>query len=956
MSLKVAAAVLLASQWATVAFESPVFAADTGLVSRNELLIREVTSLRSTLLIKDPVRTRLTSRLADLHFDQSIVFGRDSNEGAKRQAQLQAVAFYEEVLSGNGGILATPTGAALAKVQFQLGRLHADLGGAKSIAQSLVLLEKVFAQNDVTELKREAALRLAESLEANASSQQAVRAEKYYQVALDLCEGGDACSYTRFKRAWLFFNQRQLERAISEMELALFDSKGQLREESLRDYVSFLGGRSGDGRDALVKMDELARKISRPTLLVDLAEAFYSSGNKLAGTEVLAFANSRTPRPDFQIRLVEEFYGLRQWDRFRSALNDLKALSPEQIAGLDESPRVESEKVFRRLVIQLDGERISQKEYVSDFKIAALTYLSIFPRSPERTKMIDGWLAAETDPSSKISQLKSWIAEASAGSDQVRLREFRASIAQKSGALDIVIEEMSALSATASAKSREYRYLWARAHYEKKDFVSALSNFKTLAELGSSAPDQWAIQSQNLALDILGQQKNFAALTTQAQGWLNHSGIAAFAAKNTELARELSDMKKIAIEASFEGASAMAQNASQAGEALSLFAAFCEQGVLTEKSCENARVLAIKQGNTPAVLAALKAQGKTEELAAEYEAAAFFGLSAELQEKLSSGKTMEPTLQLKIALLYELEGRNADRDRVIKKLLGSQRQGFRPTELESLALQTIEDASLVDASLLKFNWSTQGKSRIAHGLESSGQGSADTRKILLASLESVGPAWDRLVVREIQNLDSEQSKISFHGKQSRARFESRLKGIKKLVETADRYLPGAGAITRVQIAATLITSHTALAAEILGSPIPEGLPEEAVAQVKASLQQMADPFQAKAKEFDQLARDQVTKIADFDARAQAEKFLTPETYAAIESKELSVSDTITMAAAATAPAVVISSIEALRRNAGDMSALTALKNFYSSSKQDRLAAYFTGRISQLQKQLSGGQL
>jgi hypothetical protein len=63
----------------------------------------------------------------------------------------------------------------------------------------------------------------------------------YYRQVLNLCEGTDSCSYTHYRMAWIERNQEHVAVAIEEMKQALWDSKGQIREESLRDLIAFMG-------------------------------------------------------------------------------------------------------------------------------------------------------------------------------------------------------------------------------------------------------------------------------------------------------------------------------------------------------------------------------------------------------------------------------------------------------------------------------------------------------------------------------------------------------------------------------------------------------------------------------------------------------------------------------------------------------------------------------------------
>ncbi|MEK6705723.1 MAG: hypothetical protein AABZ06_08040, partial [Bdellovibrionota bacterium] len=251
------------------------------IASADQILITEVDSLRNDLPINDPSRPLLTLRLADLIF----------YDAPGPQQKKRAMALYEEALTGAGTTAAIPAGMQRSKIQFQIARLASDLGQTD---KSKVLWLELLSQNDLPDLQREAALRLAEMAEKVGSQSTITEAKQYYTRAIELCSSGDVCSYAHYRRAWLMKNEGEIEAAISEMKMALWDSKKQVKEEALRDLVLFLSLRTDDGRESLIFIEELAAKLSRLTLLTDLAEAYYSNGNKTAGTYILDYANQKS--------------------------------------------------------------------------------------------------------------------------------------------------------------------------------------------------------------------------------------------------------------------------------------------------------------------------------------------------------------------------------------------------------------------------------------------------------------------------------------------------------------------------------------------------------------------------------------------------------------------------------------------------------------------------------------
>jgi hypothetical protein len=895
----------------------------------DELLIRETESLRNSLSFSDPSRLPLTLRLADLLMNEAA--RATSN---KTQLQSRALALYDEALKDR------VQGIARTKIDFQRARLLTDLG---QVDRSIDLWKQLAAQRDLPEVSREAALRLAESGDV-------MNAAQWYQQALELCQGGDLCSYIRFKRAWLF---RQAasggvadDRAIAEMELALFDSKGQIREESLRDYLVFLGEKTTDegaaraapeqpaARSALSKIEALSQKLDRKSLVGDLAEGYFAAGNKLAGTFVLAQAQRAEPRFSRLARLAEEQYGLRDWDAFTASLEEISSERGQALlASAPEADRAEGEKFLRRLVIQLDGERISQPSRLADFQKASLGYIALFPASSEKAKFQEGWIASESDAQKKLDQLAEWIR---LEPQSIKLREFRAGIAQKAGLMSIVAAEMDSLAliaetavapsgastAVASSKAREYRYAQARALYESKDFTAALPIFESLARVASGTqPDGWAIQAQNLALDILNQQKNWDGIIARSSDWLDSEWTKSAPAS---LKKELTDMSEVRNQARFQKAVALGETS----QALAQFMEFCRSRVYVDKSCENARVLSIKLKEQESLLAVLEQMGpsKQVELAQELEASGYFGRAATLLEKMAAGsKSRNVTDMLKIALLWELSGnaaefsRSVDALRMSKLVLDEKQEAL----WLSMALDIAEKSpAFLQASTLKMLKGEESRGRLAEWLEARANGTAETRKILMAAKFQTGSAWAKLVTSEIESMIAEAGKISFYGRNSRSQFERRLAAMVKIAKRADEFFPKCDAPTKSALASMLKQAYETLAQEIRQSPIPEGVPEEAIAELKLGLEQMAKPFDDKAAVYAQVILPAAAPASDVLAVTSAHS-----------------------AAAGSLDSRITEAQTALHRSPESVQALEALRDSYRTLGRARLAGYFEGRLN-----------
>lgn len=936
-------------------------------------VLAEVEHLRSSLPLRDPSRPALTLRLADLSFDEAGSLARTPEPSEELTNQIirlrrRALKLYEEALSGNNGTFPAVVGNQKLKIQFQMARLDSDLGEPNA---ALPIWKQLVQNEDIPMIRREAALRLAEHAESLNSRAGAKEAEGFYRTAMSLCAGGDSCSYIHYRTGWTLYQQDRLPEAIAEMKLSLTDSRGKLNEEGLRDLLMFYSKQTTDLDAALVSVEAIGQKWNRPNLMVELADGYFAAGNRSAGVKALETADGKNPSLKNEVRLLEEDYGFRDWDKFRSLLTEVTEKASAPGVAIDPADRKMMDTVLKRLAVQLDGERKTSPQTTGDFQNVTLAWLTLFTpdaaTNPAQAKMVsqmrDGWLVSEANPQKKMAQLKSWESVETRPTEIVRLREMRASAAQKAGAQDVVVEEMAALSAAPAtsaadaSKQREYRYLRARALYEKKDYGTALPEFQALAQPTAKplGEEKFSIESQNLALDILGIQKRYADVQTQAAVWTNAKSV------SPKVASEVKDMAKVGQSSRFE----QAVVGGKTDSSLKTFAEYCLADKEAAKSCENARVLALQLKDQATLIQILRKEGKTQELASELEAAGEFAEAAQILEKESrtgkrpassvagvGGPLMGP---LKIALLYELGGKTADRDRVLRECMAKATSPSQVGASEPLLYASLKDAGLLTPAALKLGWTPTVKLQLARSLEEQGRGSAETHKMLLGSKEAMGPAWTQLVMQEISTADQAQSKIGFYGRNGKAMFGRRVAGLRKLDQVAEVYLPGSDAATRVRIAARLRDAHVKLVEQIMGSPIPDSVKDEALTQVKASLAELAKPFQDKAQAYQTMAQEQWSKIPETGDEAAERRSLQALVQVTPGSATPEVPIHLTQAApvAVAAPAseeVRAQSLAQLHANPQDTVALSSLKTWYESHGSARLASYFEGRLQALQKE------
>lgn len=916
----------------------------TSLAQAESPLATQLRTLRNSLPINDPSRAQLTLRLADVLFNEALKGRTDLDskglpaDAALKRIQIEAAALYETSLKGEEGRKIVPQGDDRLKIQFQRARLFQDMGDIKQATALYIEVEK---SANMVALKRESTLRLAEIKEqANPHSKEV---EEAYKKTLELCQGTDLCSYAHYRLAWYYRNQgdsrADLAHAIAEMKLGLYDSKGNIREESLRDLIVFTGVDGTDGSAALAEFDDISTKLNRPQILDQVADSYFGAGNKKAGIKVLDLIHARRPQLHYGIRLLEENYGQRNWSAVQALLTQLQ--SPELMAQMPNSTdlqRSESEKILKRLGIQLDQERSQNADHRPIFQGVIDLYLACYPNSVDRLKIMEGWLTSESSAAVQRQKIASWVANTTMAlnaDEKIRLHELAISTAQKEKNQDETIAQADSLIAVAqsapkhASKVREYQYFKARALYEKKDFAAALPMFVSLAATdGMKEPDATAVQSQNLALDIYNQQKNYAALKAQAETWTKNTKLEKFAGSKKELA----EMHQVAEQAEFQ----MFAGLGETPEALAQFLAFCQAGKFKPQSCQNAKVLAVKQQNQEALIAVLRIEGNSDALAPELEAAGFFKEAADLMAK--SAKTVRE--QMKVALLYELAGDEASHTKMLTAILKSPalKKSFAEDEAPLFAL--ISGSDLVQPSLLLLGWSPKMKEKIADELEVAGRSNALSRKILTSSKESTGRGWATVTLAEFKALWMKERGITFYGKNSKAMFDKRMAAMKALSSFADKNLNGSDLYTRFIMLNAMAKSYQGLSMAILDSPIPAELDAEQSASLKQTLSDLATPFAERAGHFEELFNEQVKKAAN----AEAETFAKTLFDAKEVSFDLPAPKTATVASSAIKNEMSEGFLITLHKKPTDRAALQSLKDFYASNGRPRLSAYFQGRL------------
>ncbi len=904
-------------------------------------LIEEMESLRDSLSLDDPARVELTLRLADLYFDISIKEGGEGDHKTLRVNRLKALNLYKHSLNGTGRVKKAK-GLTRIKIEFQMARLLTRLNEHRMAERHYfnVVRDKKTPQK----MSEQSFLALAEWYEEDGRYRKAV---SYYDKALKLCSVRSACNYAHYRKGWLYFKDTQLDLAIREMKSSLWASEKEVREPSLTDLLLFMSNADTDGLKELGYIKKLSTQLKRPELIRQLTEAYYVAGNRRAGSNLLAYLNEQNPNLYYEVRLLEEFYGFRNWNKVDEYL---KVMENRSFADIPQKKEEASEvrKIFRRFLVQVDSETQVISELNNFLKRSIDIYLSIYLNDELRKKLQQGWLKAEKDEKKKVERLGRWIREdLSFGFDMKsirQLRQSRLSLAQKLKMSEVVIEESLAIAKHLKGhqEADEFTYVAAREQYGLKNYFKALPLFISLVDraIVTQSFSKWAILSQNLILDIFNHQKNYKKIIDQVERWQKVTeGL-----ETKEILREKVAMNKILIEARFEKAVQMLDSP----KSLQVFYDFCFQKVFIKKSCSNAKVLAVKFRDQEKLVKLLEREGNEKALMVEYEIMGRFSEAARLQEKINLkpiGFKSGYDLFLKIALLYELDQNWSERNRVLKMMLKKmKREREIPKDYEDILFLALDEANLIGPRSLSLAWSLSKKLSLASRLELE-RPNKKTQKILLGQKENQGPVWSKLILKKIQKSFASVGRIKFYGRRSRRLFKRRNRAIERFAMVAKSHLEGADLETRVYLLHMLKTTYQKMVEDIMATPLPPGLDSETLAQVQEQLRGMALPFEKVYQDYDHLLEEQMNSFEGRQNQLRIRnnlkvKIVSYADFISLEKKEKR--DLMLVDYAPTKEFKKKLLIEPANKET-----LSKLLGFYQSNKMVRLAAYYTGRLENL---------
>jgi hypothetical protein len=912
-------------------------------------LIRDMESLRNSLPFKDAGRPQLTRRLADLYFQKAVdeeknLLLKGEGDAVKiKSLRDSARKFYQDSLDGEAGVFPAATAELKDKIHFQVARLLRMEGAS---TKALAIFKEVSSSATAgKDLRREALLTVAEMLDEVGAWKDAL---SFYRLALPLCEGGEGKNYVHYRISWALYRLGSFKEAQEEIAKSLWDSQGVAKEQVIADYLQFLAQTpKTTGQEELTKIEFLVSKTGKPQLFESLADALFAAANREAGVFVMSYAHRQRPHLLLSARLAEEYYGFRRWEDFRLELTQFQKLKP-QLNSLTAKQSQALDQILRRLVVQIDSERKSNTGSFIPESLALIDlHLDLFPNSDVVQKMRDGWIAAQTDDALKVGRLKMWAQQSQKLGKREEVKRYNLELASLAAKmkdfqfLKSVARDLAELE-TDKDKKREWNYIEAKAVLDSGREDLALDLFTKISLLPQNEfPDKWAILSQNLALSLLNKQKRYRELVELSSSWTQNSLLNS----NLSLKDEMSSMEKIEQEARFENAISLGESP----EALNTFMNYCKQEIFKDKACANARVLAIKLKQQDSLLSILKMMGDENALALELERSGNFAEAASIYEKKLSS-TSDINSWLKVATFYQIADLRDSQQRVLRNLMKEFKKSKKiDPKMENGLEATFLSAGFTASELLTLPWSLAAKIRLAAHFEEKGAGDKLTHQLILSSREDLGYPWAKMVLSKISALDAKQRSIGFYGKNSRTQFQSRLNAIGKLAQETKSLLPGASAPVRVYLIQALEVAYRDLDQEILSTPLPEGLDEQQLGDIKIALEALALPLRNEANSYQALLSEQVIQLGDKSNLWMESVKGGNDSFLAKVKEETSLFSSKPQSGMSKEE--IATAIKSLSLNPDEKKSLQLLRNHFQSLGEIVPAAYFTGRLSELETNL-----
>lgn len=891
------------------------------MVVASAALIEQVEILRDSSASSEKAQIRaLTAKLANMHFSEAVNLNSspEQTRDTPRKVlthRLRAIQLFEGYLVGEKGRYEAPTGEQRAAVMFNLARAYAD---TQKSEKSVVLWTELAKNKDYPSIASESALNLAELSEAeNPASKEAL---DFYRIVIALDKRQDLRNYGHYRAAWIERNLEKWTDAIADLKEALYDGKGQAKEEVITDLITFHTMSNIESEVALSYFKDLAAKTGRPELTGRLADAYLATGKKAQAVAVLKSVTTTKPNLLHSVRLLEEAYGLRDWATYTKAVSQIET---SKLDSLSKEQQADVFKILKRLMVQLDAERQTQAETLTHFVAAAEVFLRFYPADEDTFKVVSNLIFVETKDEDKARRIREFLDNAAlkiSAKDKQVMREQLVSIYQKLGQHEEAASFAKLLaSSSTGADARRFTFVQASEIMDAGKEKEALVLFQGL--VAQKQDDDFALKSQMVVTKILGKASDYKGALASSDSYLKS------VAGRPELKTTKEYQAIIEVRDSSEFENAVSLGATPT--ALASFQKFCKSGQFAPKSCENASSVAVKIGDYEAVLDILRFEKKGLEVTQVLESSARFEEAAKDLEKKLSAKSSVITDYLHVAILFEIAGNAVDRNRILGNLvafIGT--KSFASADEEALIFKTVDDAGLMSGKAAALRWSEGHRCELLNRSVVAGENTKKTIDELLSCKTFPGSAWAQEAKSRVRVLHDAQAKLGFYGNNSKKKFERRLAAINQMAKEIDRLMPAADSSSYVALAKQAQASYTALAKEIEDAPIPAEVTEDLLPQVRQALSEMASPVKQKAEAY-----------AGFIAKEDASN----KDKAAVAVAETKIMEPVT-------PTETAASVAVLRKDPMNREALAKIRETFSKKGNHRVAAYFDGRIKQTEVQ------
>lgn len=899
----------------------------------------------------DPIRPALALKLADLYFDTAVEI--DKKNIATDQAYKQvesykkkALALYEQTLTGFGGTQRKPPEVKGYRILFQTGRLYTDLGISEKADQ---VFRSLATQNKDLKIQRESALKMAEKLEVSEKTAALKEARDLFLLAYSSSPTKGLQSYILYRLAWVEHRLGNTDKGLEYLQASLPKADPSSQQSIINDIVLFASRSTLPVVKAVALVRSLSTKYKSNQLLEDLSDAYYTADRRDEYIHTLRIVNEKNPKIDWIIAQIEFQYSEKNPSEIKSLLTNLEKAAGTLPEFSKDVKKLESEKIFYRLLVQWDGEKSQTEMYQQLFRLGALQYIVLFPKSENAEKVIDGWVASEKSDEVKLKQFLSWAEQQRTlgnGTLELKLHKWSAALATKLKQTPLIISESRKITALSKNPEdlRQYKYQMARAYYEEKKFELALPLFLELAQISpnqNTKPDQIAIFSQNLVMDIYALNNKYDAIIAQSDSWTKNKNLLAVADRDPSLQKELNDFKGVADKALFEKSSLTPSQ-----QSLNVFTQFCSQKMFLPKSCSNAETLSVQFKNQENLILVLKAQdNKDEELLAELEFGARYKEVAEILEK-KLNNTSDTKAYLKTALMYELAYDLKARDRILRQLGAhfKSRGKFENADEEAALYYTFNEAKLIDQDSFALPWSKANKFQIIRKLEDSGQGTKFTKEEMLKTCENLGPHWEQYQLEKLTPIHAKLSAIKFYGRSSQKNFQRRSDLLKKLAEDSHCLIQGASNSLRYAVMNAISLDYYQFAKEIDETPIPAEITGELLIQVKEQITEMSKPFQIQSTQWKQESEKYYSKLTADEKLFADQKFKNTNWQFAVTT-DLWSAKTVESPTEKTAQSW-LPLVQQVQQNPYDNGKLGSLKQYFDSIGKTQLAGYVKNRMEE----------